>query len=600
MASSTAAGARQLLHGKPIKFIRRPPFCPPWCPKSKCLNYCCNFGPTPEIVFGCGKADWNATTESKKKRLIHRWGKVPCCTFILGIFFWLGGATLIAWSEVAFSKKQALLGDVEANVVTAGCKPDSKNDGKLVYISCPITSIYDFGQDLAATPINNISEDALQGTFFRANAQIYQWKEENACDKAGGKATQRRKAKGTCTRTFAKGWAQDGVPNDSFFCKKDPQDGCKYPSGGLSVINNTGNIPGTLEINSTAKAYSVGIGRAGNGEYLLNEELIRNISTPTPVSLKPTYNDVLVPGKKTTVKGNRMFVMSGTTLVPEIGDVMIKFETSKYGRVGKDILTVVGKQVKFAQQKKNIEAWDSTDSGKVNWLFEGSRSLNEILESDQRANAARTVSLRCTAWLLFFIGQVFISGPLSKTPDLNFMAEYLADVIGVRLVFVNLLLATALSTLILGIVWMTASAKVGVVFLVSSLFLLACTVAFCLCFGSGQRAKRKQKLLDDAAAVEGYGAHLEEQPCQFEVSAQVQVLNPRNDSEWLDATIVEKLGGGNFIIAWDHNGLEHQTTEAEMRLWGLPEATEAARPTPVQGANLPEKEVRSKPRGFFR
>ncbi|CAJ1389832.1 unnamed protein product [Effrenium voratum] len=70
-----------------------------------------------------------------------------CCS-CCGLVLFFASIFLLGWNEFNFVRNQKLLLEVEDKAVRASCTPDPKHKGAIVYVSCPVASMYDFGPSL--------------------------------------------------------------------------------------------------------------------------------------------------------------------------------------------------------------------------------------------------------------------------------------------------------------------------------------------------------------------------------------------------------------------------------------------------------------------
>eukprot|EP00929_Paragymnodinium_shiwhaense_P062912 TRINITY_DN3143_c0_g1_i1.p1 TRINITY_DN3143_c0_g1~~TRINITY_DN3143_c0_g1_i1.p1 ORF type:complete len:507 (-),score=71.30 TRINITY_DN3143_c0_g1_i1:439-1959(-) len=407
----------------------------------------------------------------ERETFFGKMGKALCGVCVGSVMFFVS-VVLLGWNEFNYVRNQNVILYVEENAESASCTPSDMNVGKGVWVSCPVTKLYDFYQDPLesfsfSTPLRlnalrlffSDSNAALNSTWIQSSAEIYQWTE------AKRQVGERKTISGTTVKeyeySYSKQWVSSPIDSSDFYCISGDRSGCVDYHG--PSIQNTGDIFPPFQHRWEAPDFSVTMGSS----YGMNADLLRAFANPQPVQI-----DALFPGLKPKGYPNA-YMVEGNQLrsfldrnQDSVGDIRAWF-TSASVNVG-DVVSVVAQQ----NGGENFVPWDtglSGSMGTVNWASSGSASLSEMIDAKNSENDTMVIILRFVGWFLMFAGLQLVTGPISLAPEIiPCVGRIIGDIVGCALCCMNLSLATMLSLIIIAIAWVLARPLVGILLLVAA------------------------------------------------------------------------------------------------------------------------------------
>ncbi|CAE8726791.1 unnamed protein product [Polarella glacialis] len=374
--------------------------------------------------------------------------------FIVSIF-------LIGWNEFNYVRNQGVLWKVDRETVEAGCFSAFRwaND-KPIWASCPVNRLYDFSSSISPSTGLPTFTETVQGAWFQASSQIYQWAEKKSCkssDTPGGGKTQE------CTYSYGLQWVSAPIDSNSFYCHPTTQSGCQR---GGSAILNQGTIPKILQRTLKAPDGKVGIG-GSKWAYILNSGMLGVFgSKPVPVSFSQSSD---FSGKKTVVMDSPGGVIQYSSFPGSnsLGDVRTSFTQSDM-MLGSPQVSVIAKQAGCysGSSDASLIPWDTRLSGSmavVNWAVLGSHSKDEMVSDKESENGTLVLLLRLAGFVLMWFGLQLVTGPVALAPEvLPCVGHFVGRIIGGALCCLNFMLSAALSLTVIATAWLLARPLVGI------------------------------------------------------------------------------------------------------------------------------------------
>jgi hypothetical protein len=397
------------------------------------------------------------------------------CGVCVGFVLFFVAIFLLGWNEFNYVRNQAVLLKVEKDAVEVGCTVNPLNNGSPVWASCPINQVADFSNNPGLTSLPSFTEK-IQGAWFKADSQIYQWVESKDCNSksttGGGKET-------TCTYDYSQSWVSQFIDSSTFFCYPNFQTGCqKY---GQQIKNYGMTIPSQLKQTISASDGQVAMGQ-GSSAYFLNSGMF-NVFASKAVGLSSTQSpSPLFPNYQVSVIGSGTVRYSYTAGQLSNGDVQATFTKSDI-QVGSTQVSAIAQQSQLTttcatgQACASLIAWNTKLSGTmaiVNWAALGRRSKDDMISDKESENGAMVMILRFVGFILMFVGLQLVTGPIALVPEvLPFVGECIGGIVGAALCCMNLCISTALSLVVIGAAWVLARPLVGLVMLFAAGVLFA-------------------------------------------------------------------------------------------------------------------------------
>lgn len=337
---------------------------------------------------------------------------------LFGILIFLLSFIVLFWNEGRAVKTAKGLKEGRGLVVEANASQlNPEQDGELIHLSGKVVS-----SETLSDEQFQIAENVLK---LKRTVEMYQWDEETESKTkkkiGGGEETKK-------TYNYVRKWSN--TLNDSKKFKKI--DGHINPS----------QIPFV--------EYDKKVSHATMGAFTLSESLIyqlyeyENQGITSIDSLNVGNASIINDGEKDLV-----YIGSGTSASPEIGDVRISFSKIPHGDY-----SILSKQV-----KNTLEAFNTSYGTTINDIRKGTLSADNMFAAAEADNVFLTWVLRFVGFFMMFIGLVSVFKPLVVMADvlpflgnlLSFGVAVFAGVFAFALTFMTIAIAWIFYRPILGI-----------------------------------------------------------------------------------------------------------------------------------------------------
>eukprot|EP00927_Polykrikos_kofoidii_P078663 TRINITY_DN75471_c0_g1_i1.p1 TRINITY_DN75471_c0_g1~~TRINITY_DN75471_c0_g1_i1.p1 ORF type:complete len:479 (-),score=65.19 TRINITY_DN75471_c0_g1_i1:498-1934(-) len=398
---------------------------------------------------------------------------------MLGFVMFIGAFGLLGWNEFNYVDNLKIIDKVESQAVLVSCTPNTTIAGRLIFASCPLSKVHNFTAEFAQSPWGGLLKNTPEGVWYSSRAMLLQWEEVEKCstekDKVGGGETTR------CQYSYKQVWTNHVIDSSQFRCRSAQQAGCYFPTApgvegwlfrsGPEAVRNTGTIPSNLNFNWTAPFGDVAIGENhSTGDYILNDGLIGQISTPTSVKLRPDAMDVasklnVLPGQTTALMGDTLHIRSNSS-TETIGDLRANLFRAEYSTVGKSFVSVMAKQ-DMVLGSVALTKWISGMPGTmstVNWLFEGHMEIDEFMGRIRALNDRQLYLLRFVGFIVMWLGLFLFTRPLAIIPDIiPCIGPLIGDLLESVLLYITFFIVLALSLLTIAFFWLAARPMYGLI-----------------------------------------------------------------------------------------------------------------------------------------
>lgn len=249
--------------------------------------------------------------------------------------------------------------------------------------------------------------------------EMYQWVEK---ERSGERRTFGGSTTKTVTYSYEKKWDKIEHNSDNF-----RQSGYNNPK---FVI----------------RSKSVDATKARFGDFILNDDQISRISNYRNI-------DVLSPLQGYSIIDNYYYKGKNYSM-PEIGDIRISY---KYVPNGSNI-SIIGQQY-----ENNTLGEMFTKNGALYIQYDGTYTLNEMLEKFKQSNALHTYILRFVGFLIMLLGLKLLTNPILMIARYIPFLSDIADVFSFGMVMV---IALILSLLTISIAWLAYRPIISLVLLI--------------------------------------------------------------------------------------------------------------------------------------
>lgn len=450
-------------------------------------------------LFGFGQAQ----TVNDEFADFHRPRWPAAIAICVGVLMVVGSTGLLGWNEFNHVANKRVIWYVSENAVNtsanAGCIPSQLNANKGVFVSCPVSRL---------APVQSILQTAQtarydytwagSGTYATVSPQFYGWLEQSNPVQGGGPSQ--------CQTRFSYklGWVAASTYNPSSF-------GCynaSLPAGFCCNITASclNNISACLQTRPsadwTSQTYFAGPNSVGIGDtspaasaYLLNNCPSSGAAWPctttgTGTGMLSAWGSVqwgpVTFGTGSPWTGKRAYRTLGGSVVYasggalRAGDYKLTFAKSDVALgMAFTVIAFQGDPEGFGYQAGDVQLkpWDTKLGGSlgiVNWFSVGTKTMEQMIHEKVTKNDAITWILRFVGFLTMLLGLQMITGPIAVMPHLFpcGIGDCLGEILGCMLCILNLLVATAMSFMIIAIAWLAARPLVGSVFLAAAVILL--------------------------------------------------------------------------------------------------------------------------------
>lgn len=327
----------------------------------------------------------------------------------IGFVLLIGATVMLWWNEGRAVKTAKMLAEAEGVAVHM---PDvsvynPEFEGRLIHANGTVVT-----QD---SLIDTDLQIGVRGMFMSRSVEYYQWVELSSTkteDKLGGSQEV------TTTYTYEKQWTPEPVKSAEF---KDPA---------YKDANNA-----TLRYQMKDKTFTAS--HATIGAYKLPAEMIssfpRNLSLPLNLNIK---------GDSLTHINNNVIYFGVNPSVPQVGDVRIEYRYVP----AENTVSLIAKV-----QSDSFTRYTAKNGKTFSALVTGTRSMEEMFESEKQGNTMLT-------WVLRVIGFIFVSIGLKMIFDilstLLKVVPFLANIMSWGVGLVCNIIAFAWTLIVVAVAWL--------------------------------------------------------------------------------------------------------------------------------------------------
>jgi Transmembrane protein 43 len=368
------------------------------------------------------------TSESWFSRLL---GSIK--SVLVGLLFFVVSFPLLFWNEARAVKTARSLSEGAGAVVSvAADRVDPGNEGKLVHTSGAVAT--------AAPVVDPDLGVKAQAIKLVRKVEMYQWREKQQSQ------TRKKLGGGTetvTTYTYDKAWSPTVVSSSSF----------REPNGHEN--------PGSMPLGSaTTVADPVHL-----GAFKLSRAQLDKLDETEPLRVdQPPVGPLSQDSRAPLKLADGGYYRGADPTSPQLGDVRIHFEI-----VNSKTVSTVG-----VQAGDTFAPYQASAGGTVLLVEAGDHGAAEMFKAAQSANQTLTWVLRAAGWLLMFFGLLLIFKPISTLGD---VVPLVGSMLGAGLGLFSLLLASALSLVVIAIAWVYARPLLGIGLLVLAAAALALLIA---------------------------------------------------------------------------------------------------------------------------
>ena len=313
---------------------------------------------------------------------------------IFGILLLIGGTVLLWWNEGNNVRNINSINEVEKQVVSvASDNVDSKNEGKLILTSGSLVT-----EDEKVTDTD--FGFGVKTPVFKRYVEIYEWKEESHTEDD------------RTTYTYSTSWEDHLIDSSSFH-------------------EGTHTNPTSVLYDSNSfYADTVNVGSFG---LTLDQKKMLN----TRVRYQVEAEQELPEGFD--IKAG--YVTNAADIdKPAVGDLRIAWEYNDWKEA--TVLAI--------QKGDSFTDFVSKDGRKINRIFEGEKSINEVLETMRSEDKAMKWIFRAIGAILIIVGYMAIINPLSTLAS---FVPFLGGIVGGVLNLIAFLIGLIHSLIIIIIAW---------------------------------------------------------------------------------------------------------------------------------------------------
>jgi hypothetical protein len=356
---------------------------------------------------------------------------------LVGVLFFLVSFPLLFWNEGRAVKTARSLDEGASAVVSVPSdRVDPTNDKKLVHTT---------GQATTDEVLNDADFGiALNAIKLIRNVEMYQWEERTTSE-------ERKKLGGGTERVtrydYEKVWASQVIDSDLFKHPEDHRNPSRMPFESRTLVARKVTL----------------------GAFTLSSEQVGMLDEGEDLQIDPAME--AAPRRVKVSLDSGMFHTGADPSSPDIGAVRVRFEV-----VRPKAVSVVGQQTGDTFEPYKARAGDD-----ILLVKESALSAAAMFEAARTENTIITWVLRVVGWLLMFFGLLMVFRPISVFGD---VVPIVGSILGAGLGVFSFLVASALSTLTMGLAWVFYRPLLGFILLAASVG------AFVLL--SGVARKRKQ------------------------------------------------------------------------------------------------------------
>jgi Transmembrane protein 43 len=368
------------------------------------------------------------TSESWFSRLL---GSIK--SVLVGLLFFVVSFPLLFWNEARAVKTARSLSEGAGAVVSvAADRVDPGNEGKLVHTSGAVT--------MAAPVVDPDLGVKAQAIKLVRKVEMYQWREKQQSQ------TRKKLGGGTetvTTYTYDKAWLPTVVSSSSFREPNGHENPSSMPLGSATTVADPVHL----------------------GAFKLSRAQLDKLDETEPLRVDQPPAGPLSQDSRAPLKlADGGYYRGADPTSPQLGDVRIHFEI-----VNPKTVSTVG-----VQTGDTFAPYQASAGGTVLLVEAGDHGAAEMFKAAQSANQTLTWVLRAVGWLLMFFGLLLIFKPISTLGD---VVPLVGGMLGAGLGLFSLLLASALSLVVIAIAWVYARPLLGIGLLVLAGAALALLIA---------------------------------------------------------------------------------------------------------------------------
>lgn len=340
---------------------------------------------------------------------------------LVGFVLFVVAFPVLFWNEGRAVQTARSLDEGQGAVVSVAADAVAPaNEGKLVHVSGPIAT---------DAPVRDeaFGVEAKGVKLFRT-VEMYQWTEESKSETrkklGGGEET-------VTTYTYSRQWKEGLVDSSSF--------------------HETSGHENPTELPVESESFTADPVRLG--AFTLAQDQIDRLSTK---------HDVPVTAETAAAIGGDLagaFVAHQNALYqgenpesPQVGDLRVTFEVADPQQAS----------VVAVQSGDGFAPYQAAAGDSILLVDDGMHTAQEMFQSAQKANTVMTWILRFVGWLLMFLGLGLLFRPIAVFAD---VVPLFGTMLGAGLGLFSFLVASALSTITVGVAWIFYRPVLGVALL---------------------------------------------------------------------------------------------------------------------------------------
>ena len=314
---------------------------------------------------------------------------------IIGLLMVIGGSILLWWNEGNNVKNIESINEVEKAVIEVKSdNVDSKNEGKLILTKGELVTAGDKLND-SVFPVG------FKTPKLTRTVEVYEWKEDSNSD-----------SDGNTTYSYNKVW-EEVLIDSSNFHQGGHENPTSIPYDSESYVADVVNV----------------------GAFLLSNDQKSDLNTKANLVV---LEDVELP-ENVTLSGGYVTTAKDINN-PEIGDIRITWQYNDWTKA--TVLAV--------QKGDSFEAFVSKGGRKINRIFEGEKTVQEVLETMRNEDKMMKWIFRAVGAALIIFGWMAFINPLTT---LTSFVPFLGGLVGGVLNLIAFLVGLVQSLIIIVIAW---------------------------------------------------------------------------------------------------------------------------------------------------
>ncbi|CAG5084775.1 TMEM43 family protein [Parvicella tangerina] len=320
----------------------------------------------------------NRYTEVTRESWLSRLGNSFKNTFG-GIILFLGAIVLLWWNEGRAVKTAKGLEEGSEQVLVLD-EPvfDEKNNDKLIHLQGLINT-----QETLVDHQFNINVQAIK---LKRTVEMYQWKETSKTSTqkkvGGGKET-------TKEYSYEKTWSSKLINSNQFEYRQGHENPNSLPYDNIALFATNLFL----------------------GDFSMTEDIIAQIDNYEGIKLTeknvPADGGVIIQESENDQTLSKMFLGSGSTSTPQIGDVKVSFYQIPCGEYS----------IIAQQNNKSLKPFKTSTETTILIVSPGDVSAKEMFENAIRSNTVLTWALRFVGFGIMFFGLLTMASLLTTIAD---------------------------------------------------------------------------------------------------------------------------------------------------------------------------------------